>query len=121
MGEKRIRRTPSHGLTRKVLDSLVEEATIDCYNEEEQATGLFTMIEEHLELPFHTKVLGVQVSVERIEITDEGEVVALCRRGREKQVFPLLSLPLPSPPPVGFEWIEAYRRWRRGYRMTNRT
>lgn len=27
------------------LRELIEEATVDCYDEEEQATGLFTMIE----------------------------------------------------------------------------
>jgi hypothetical protein len=34
---------------------MVEEATVDCYNEDEQATGLFTMIEENLEVPFETR------------------------------------------------------------------
>ena len=36
------------------LEAMVEEATVDCYNEEEQATGLFTMIEENLRVPFET-------------------------------------------------------------------
>jgi len=42
------------------LDELVEEATVDCYNEEEQASGFFTMIEENLALPFATRILGVE-------------------------------------------------------------
>ena len=33
------------------LEAMVEEATVDCYNEDEQATGLFTMIEENLTVP----------------------------------------------------------------------
>jgi hypothetical protein len=28
------------------LDQLIAEATVDCYNEEEQLTGLFTLIED---------------------------------------------------------------------------
>jgi hypothetical protein len=36
------------------LDAMVEEATVDCYNEDEQVTGLFTMIEDNLALPFQT-------------------------------------------------------------------
>jgi len=32
---------------------------VDAYGEEEQAGGFFTMIEEHLALPFPVKVLGV--------------------------------------------------------------
>jgi hypothetical protein len=34
------------------LEELIEQATVDCYNEEEQVTGLFTMIEDNLAIPF---------------------------------------------------------------------
>jgi Calcium binding len=44
------------------LDKLIEEATVDAYDEEQQATGFFTMIEENLALPFRTRVLGIEVS-----------------------------------------------------------
>ena len=47
------------------LRELVKDAIVDAYNDSEQRTGLFTMIEEHLTLPFETKILGVTVSVER--------------------------------------------------------
>jgi hypothetical protein len=40
------------------LEQLIAEATVDCYDEEEQATGLYTMIEEHLALPLKTTILG---------------------------------------------------------------
>ena len=33
------------------LDAMVEEAIVDCYNEYEQATGLFTMIADNLAVP----------------------------------------------------------------------
>ena len=36
---------------------MIEEATVDCYNESEQITGWFTMIEENLAVPFETIVL----------------------------------------------------------------
>jgi hypothetical protein len=98
-------------LNKARLDRLVEEATVDCYNESEQATGLYTMIEEHLSFPFATTVLGVPVTVERVQLTLRDEVVAVCRRARTRQTVPLLDLPLPSPPPAGSEWIAAYRHW----------
>ncbi len=104
--EKRRPRMP-----RAELDRLVEEATIDCYNEAEQLGGLYTMIEENLALPFETQVLGVLVLVEWIDLTDYDEIVAVCRRGRKRQRIPLIDLPLPSPPPPGAEWIAAYRHW----------
>lgn len=45
-------------LTRADLGELVEEAIVDAYGEEEQLTGLYTMIEDNLALPFTTRVLG---------------------------------------------------------------
>lgn len=90
---------------------MVEEATIDCYNEAEQLGGLYTMIEENLALPFGTQIPGVRV--ERIDLTDHGESVAVCRLKRERRLIPLIDLPLPTPPPGGAEWIAAYHHWIR--------
>ena len=101
-------------LGRRVLEKLVEEATVDAYNESEQATGFFTMLEDNLELPFETSVLGVSVKVVRLDIDDRDHIAAVCARGNERQTIPLLDLPLPSPRPRGAEWIEAYRYWARG-------
>ena len=60
----------------KLLDAMLEEATIDAYNDEEQITGLFTMLEEHLALPFQTNVLGVTATVTKIDLTTGNEIVA---------------------------------------------
>src|SRR3989442_11898660 len=62
-------------LSKARLDRLVEEAIVDCYNESEQVTGLYTMIEDHLALPFETTVLGVPVTVERVDLTQREEIV----------------------------------------------
>jgi hypothetical protein len=98
-------------VTAAALDALIEEATVDCYNEQEQITGLFTMIEDHLALPFETSVLGMTVTVAKVDLTVDDEIVAICRRDGHKQAIPILDLPLPAPVPDGAEWIEAYRRW----------
>ena len=95
------------------LAELIEEATVDCYDDSEQITGFYTMLEERLDLPFKTSVLGVDVTVEGVELTEAAEIVAICARGRIRQAIPLLRLPLPRPLPRGVEWIEAYRRWAR--------
>ena len=78
--------------------------------------GFFTMIEENLHVPFLTQVLGVEVTVTRIEMTELDEIVATCSRGKQNQNISILELPLRAPPPEGAEWIEAYRYWRRGGR-----
>jgi hypothetical protein len=92
---------------------MIEEATVDAYNDEEQVTGLFTMLEEHLALPFDAEVLGITVTVTTIDLTAGTEIVAICRPDAHKQAIPILDLPLPNPAPDGVEWIEAYRRWLR--------
>jgi hypothetical protein len=92
---------------------LIEEATVDCYNDDEQVTGLYTKVEEHLELPFETTVLGVKVTVGGVDLRDTGDIVALCSKGGSRQPIPLDDLPLPTPPPPGVEWVEAYRLWAR--------
>lgn len=95
---------------------MIEEAMVDAYGESEQRTSWFTMIDEHLVVPFETTVLGVQVRVERIVLDESERIVAICRRGRARQAIPILDLPLPTRPPAGADWIEAYRQWSRGTR-----
>jgi hypothetical protein len=90
---------------------MIEEATVDCYNEAEQATGWFTMIEENLAVPFETLVLGVPVTVERVDLDKADQIVMICSRGRVRQCLPIIDLTLPDPPPEGAQWIEAYRHW----------
>jgi hypothetical protein len=114
---KRIREgssSPRSPTSSSRLERMISEAIVDCYNESEQAMGLFTMVEENLRLPFSTTVLGIQVNVQKVELNDAEEIVVVCSRSPEKQRIPLLDLPLPSPRPEGAEWIEAYRRWARG-------
>ena len=101
-------------LSRAKLMQLIEEAVLDAYTEEEQAVGFLTMIEEHLALPFSVKILGVDADVEKVDMTLDGQIVAICRRGKTRQKIPILDLPLPTPAPAGVEWIVAYRHWRRG-------
>lgn len=69
-----------------------EGAIVDAYNEPEQAVGLFTMIEDNLKLPFDTEVLGVSVIVEKVDMTDADQIVAVCARAGKKQEIPIVSL-----------------------------
>jgi hypothetical protein len=92
------------------LDAMVEEAIVDGYDDDEQFACLFTMIEDHLAVPFASTVLGVEVIVKRVELT-AGGIVAICTRGGNRQKIDVLDLPLPTPPPAGAEWIDACRHW----------
>jgi hypothetical protein len=107
-------RSARRRLAKRRLDELVEEAIVDAYGESEQRVGLLSMIQMNLDCPFMTEILGMQARVERVGFNNANEIVAVCRRGRERQTIPILDLRLPSPSPVGWEWIEAYRHWARG-------
>ena len=104
-------------LSKDELAKLVEESTVDAYGEEEQVTSFYTVLDEHLALPFNTEVLGMDVTVEKLDLTDRNDdIVIVCRRGGNRQRLPILDLPMPEPPPNGWKWIEAYRYWARGWR-----
>jgi hypothetical protein len=47
------------------------------------------MIEDHLQLPFATEVLGMPVSVLAVDITEDDVMVAVCQRGGQKQKLPI--------------------------------
>ncbi len=104
-------RGAGRGPSRARLERLIEEATVDCYNDSEASTGLFEMINEHLDTPFMTTILGVAVTVTAVDITEDDQIVAICRRGRDLLRVALLELPMPDPRPGGAEWVDAYRHW----------
>jgi hypothetical protein len=97
------------------LEKLIEEAVVDAYGEKEQVGVFLTMMEEHLALPFSANILGVDVVVEKVDMTRSGQIVAIYRRDKIRQRIGILDLPLPTPAPAGTEWIAAYCHWRRGF------
>jgi hypothetical protein len=111
-GQRKRTRAKRPKVAKAQLEALIEEAVVDAYGDHEQQMGLFTMLQDHLNVPFETEVLGVPVQVIEIEYNDANEIVALCKHGRHVQRIPVVDLPLPEQPPEGFEWIEAYRLFR---------
>jgi hypothetical protein len=71
------KRTAQKALSKARLEELVEEAIIDAYGESEQRVGLLTMLEERLVVPFTTDILGAPVRVERVDLNDAEEIVAI--------------------------------------------
>ena len=107
------RRPPAPSKSR--LAAMIAEATVDAYDESEQVSGWYSIMEDEILTPFKTTVLGLQVTVESITLTNENELVAVCVHSRHRQRISLFDLPLPVPPPAGAEWIEAYRHWCKGH------
>ena len=102
-------------LSKAKLEKLIEEAVVDAYTEQEQTVGFLTMMQEHLALPLSVSILGVECVVEKIDLTRDGQIVAICRRDKVRQRIGIIELPLPVPAPAGAEWIAAYCLWRRGF------
>ena len=105
-------KVPSHAK----LDAMIEEAIVDAYGESEQRVGFFTMLEDNLATPFQAEVLGVKVAVDKFDMTDDEQIVAVCSKGMSRRRLPILDLPLPSPPPAGTQRVEAFPRWAGGGR-----
>ncbi len=101
-GDPRERRSSEN------LEKQIEEAVVAAHGPAEPATGFLTMIEGHVRLPIKVKVVGEEVKVASIGVTEDGEeLVAKCpRRGRAYKVF-LTEGRIPGAV-QGKEWIAAY-------------
>ena len=60
MAMQHKRRQPA-GIGNARLQEMIEQATVDAYDESEQITGWLTVISENLTVPFETEVLGRQI------------------------------------------------------------
>jgi hypothetical protein len=101
--------------SKKKLRELIEEGTIDCYGEDEQFSGMATMLEDNVDCPFQAKVVGEEVTVTGFEWPKYGfDLKAVCERKGKKHLVDVGSLELIKPYPDGYEWIEAFLFWRDG-------
>ncbi|MBI2950821.1 hypothetical protein HYY27_01935 [bacterium] len=97
------------------LRQLIEEATVDCYGEEEQISGVLTSVEDNVVCPFRAKVIGEEVEVISLEWSDLGNnIKALCKYKGKTYPVDISSLEWVDPLPEGFEWAEAYFAWCKG-------
>jgi len=88
MGVRKLKPKPEINLppvSKAKLKELIEEAVVDAYNEGEQTVGFFTIMQEHLALPFCVNILGIQAVVEKVDMTRDGGIVAICRLGEVRQ------------------------------------
>ncbi len=61
------------------LDQMIEEALV-AYGESEQIAGFYTMLDDHLAVPFQIVMLDVEVTVERVDMTNDDQIIAVCAR-----------------------------------------
>jgi hypothetical protein len=88
------------GLSDVELDAPVEQATVDAYDEYEQPASFNAVMGKLPAVPFQTTVLGVEVTVTKIDLLAGSGIAAICRREKHRQAIGILHLPLPTPLPV---------------------
>jgi len=98
-------------LSKAELAAMAEDATVDAHVEDEQAAGFHAVIVDNVKVPFITSLLGVEVTVEDVDLTGDNSILAICARDGFRQAIRIVDLPLPEPPPAGAEWIETHRYW----------
>lgn len=103
------KKNPIKNLTEEQYEAIVEEATIDSYDEEEDIVGFCTLIQDNIKFPFTAKVVGEEVVVLDVDCNSR-EVKAKCQKNGKKYEVNILDLEY-EPNLKGWEYIEAYRRW----------
>jgi hypothetical protein len=97
----------------RALDSLIEEITVDCYDEYEQLTAFQTAFENDATFPSPGTVIGEQVDVLFVTGEDDRhELIATCQRNGRHYEIALLDIDLNADPETS-RLIAAYRRWIR--------
>ena len=101
-------------MDQKRLDELLEEATVDCYGEEEQFSGVFATLEDNLKFPLQAKALGNVVEVVGLD-SDRSSIrrgiVAIARREEQEHRVSLSELEFIDPDSTSAEWLAMYRYW----------
>ena len=59
----------------KRLEALLEQATVDCYDEEEEFSGVLCTLDDNLSFPLQAEAMG-----EQVEVIGLDEQRAACRK-----------------------------------------
>jgi len=96
------------------IRDLFQDATVDCYDEDEQFWGLFyTLAEEGLNFPLKAKAMGEDVELVDLDGASSPRrgIVALVHKGGKEHSVALAELELVEPDSTSAEWLEVYRYW----------
>jgi hypothetical protein len=97
--------------TARELDALIEEVTVDAYNDSEQLTAFETAFDEVANFPCQGTVIGENVEVLSLTADDgRRELVATCQRDGRRYKVALQEIDLRSDPAT-LRLFAAYKRW----------
>lgn len=94
------------------LDSLVDELTADCHDEDEQLMGFANAFDE-VNFPLPRTIIGEDVEVHSVSPADDRpELIATCTRAGRTYDIALLDVTINADANTS-RLIAAYRRWAR--------
>lgn len=98
----------------KEVREALEEATIDCYGEDEQASGLFELAAQELAFPFPGAVMGEAVSVvDALACPYDSSGLDLVVEYKKKRfAIAASSVELTKPLPEGHLYLAALLDWK---------
>jgi hypothetical protein len=92
------------------LDSLIEEITVDCYDEDEQLAAFENAFYD-ANFPCPGTVIGEDVEVLSVSMSNRRqELIATCQRDGRRHDLALLDVTLQADPTTS-RLLAAYRRW----------
>lgn len=95
--------------TSKDLDTLIEEAIVDAYGEDEQRSGFLVMMEENIPVPFSATIAGSRIQVTKFDM-DDRRIFVHCERYGKTYSIDVLDIE-PVVGTRGAKWLAAYRKW----------
>jgi hypothetical protein len=101
---------------RRALEALIDEATVDCYNEDEAFWGIYTLVEECVRFPFVAEALGNAVEVVGLDVEGSSLRTGMrlrVRKGGKIYTYPASDLKL-TQSFSGRDALAAYVLWESG-------
>lgn len=96
------------------LEALLEEATVDCYDEEEEFWGVWATLDTQLNFPLQAHALGEPVEVMGLDDSRSSlrrGILARVHKGGQEYHIALSELEFVDPDPISAEWLAMYRYW----------
>ena len=96
------------------LQELLGEATVDCYDEEEEFSGVLCTLDGNLNYPLQATALGEIVEVVGLDQSRSGlrhGIIATVRKGDQEYRVALSELEFTNLDPTSAEWLAMYRYW----------
>ena len=98
------------------LQALIDEATIDCYDEEEQFWGMLAVLDSELNFPLAGTLIGEQLALigtdGNASSSHRGIVARVLYKDQVYSVS-LADLQITGADSRSAEWVAAYRYWLR--------